>query len=341
MPHEATEHERTWMGWPAPGEAFGESAEEAAAAIAAWAGVANAIVAFQPVTMLVPREFTASARRHLSAAVDIVEAPLDDGWLRDSGPTFVHAEDGSVAAVDWRFNGWGLQPGTAWEKDQHVARRVAEAAGVPVVASSLVNEGGGIHTDGRGTLLATRSVQLDPFRNPGLSEAEVEAEFARTLGVDRVIWLDRGLYRDALTYGTRGHVDIVAAFPDPRTLLVHDQRSEDHPDAAIMRDVLDVLSDARDADGEPYRIVRVPAPATLEDGEDFVDYSYINHAPVNGGVIACAFDDPNDALAVEILAEAYPGRAVVSVDARPIFARGGGIHCITQNQPLPLPRPLA
>jgi agmatine deiminase len=336
MPHEAGEQVRTWMGWPAPAETFGEGAEEAAAAVSAWTGVANAIVDFQPVTMLVPSAFVTHARRALSDAVDIAEVAIDDGWLRDSGPTFVHAGDGTVAAVDWRFNGWGQQPDIRWEEDQHTARRVAELAGVPVVSSPIVNEGGGIHVDGRGTVLATRSVQLDPFRNPGLTEEDIEREFARTLGVDRVIWLDRGLYRDAQTYGTRGHVDIVAAFPDARTMLVHDQRSEEHPDAAIMRGVMDVLGDAVDTDGQPYRIVRVPAPVTLRDDEGFVDYSYINHTPVNGGVIACAFGDPNDAVAAELLAEAYPDRTVVAVDARPIFARGGGIHCITQNQPVPL-----
>jgi agmatine deiminase len=336
MPHEAGEQVRTWMGWPAPAESFGQGDEEAAAAVTAWSNVANAIVDFQPVTMLVPGEFESAARRVLSRSVDVEIAPLDDGWLRDSGPTFVHADDGSVAAVDWRFNGWGQQPGIAWGEDQYTARRIAAIAGIPVMSSPIVNEGGGIHVDGRGTVLATRSVQLDPFRNPDLTEADIEAELARTLGVERVIWLDRGLYRDALTYGTRGHVDIVAAFPDPHTLLVHDQRSPEHPDADIMRDVMDVLGEAVDADGHPYRIVRVPAPEVLRDEEGFVDYSYINHTPVNGGVIACAFSDPNDAVAVDILADAYRGREIVAVDARPIFARGGGIHCITQNQPAPL-----
>lgn len=336
MPHEAGPQVRTWMGWPAPADAFAAGDAEAASAVTAWTAVANAVVDFQPVTMLVPSEHVAEARRHLSSAVEIAEAPLDDGWLRDSGPTFVHGADGAVAAVDWRFNGWGQQEGIAWQEDRHTARRVAELAGVPLVSSPIVNEGGGIHVDGRGTVLATRTVQLDPFRNPDASEEDIEREFARTLGVERVIWLDRGLHRDAERYGTRGHVDIVAAFSDPRTLLVHDQRAEEHPDAEIMRGVMAVLGDARSADGESYRVVRVPAPATLVDDEGFVDYSYINHTPVNGGVIACAFGDPNDALAVEILAEAYPGRAVVAVDARPVFARGGGIHCITQNQPAPL-----
>ncbi|RWZ68353.1 agmatine deiminase family protein [Labedella populi] len=336
MPHEAGEQVRTWMGWPAPAETFGQGDEEEAAAVAAWSNVANAIVDFQPVTMIVPAESASAARRTLSRSVDVEIAPLDDGWLRDSGPTFVHAEDGSVAAIDWHFNGWGQQPDIRWEEDQHTARRVAALAGVPVVSSPIVNEGGGIHVDGRGTVLATRSVQLDPFRNPGRTAEDIEREFARTLGADRVIWLDRGLYRDAQAYGTRGHVDIVAAFPDERTLLVHDQRSMEHPDAAIMRDVMDVLGDAVDVDGRPYRIVRVPAPVSLHDDEGFVDYSYINHTPVNGGVIACAFGDANDSVAAELLAEVYPGRAVVAVDARPIFARGGGIHCITQNQPVPL-----
>jgi agmatine deiminase len=116
-------------------------------------------------------------------------------------------------------------------------------------------------------------------------------------------------------------------------LLLHDQRDPRHPDHAVTAEIRAVLSAERDARGEPFRIVDLPAPQTLRDAEGFVDYSYVNHVLVNGGVLACAFDDPHDADAAAILRDAYPGREVVSVDARPLFQRGGGIHCITQQQP--------
>jgi agmatine deiminase len=171
------------------------------------------------------------------------------------------------------------------------------------------------------------------MRNPGRSRADIEAELARTIGATHAIWLPRGLTRDSGTLGTRGHVDIVATIPAPGRLLVHDQRDRAHPDHNVSADLRAVLAAARDARGKPFEIVDLPAPATLRDTEGFVDYSYVNHALVNGGVLACAFDDPRDADAAAILREAYPGREVVAIDARPLFARGGGIHCITQQQP--------
>jgi agmatine deiminase len=116
-------------------------------------------------------------------------------------------------------------------------------------------------------------------------------------------------------------------------VLVHSQQDEAHPDFEVSRDIIRLLSAETDAAGRPLEIIEVPAPTVLRDGEGWVDYSYINHLLVNGGVIACTFGDERDAQAAEILGEAYPGRTIVSVDARPLFARGGGIHCITQQQP--------
>jgi agmatine deiminase len=171
------------------------------------------------------------------------------------------------------------------------------------------------------------------MRNPGLSRAEIEAELACTIGATHVVWLPRGLTRDSAAFGTRGHVDIVASMPSPGRVLLHDQRDQRHPDFAVTAEIRAVLTDSVDARGEPFEIVDLPAPQTLKDDEGFVDYSYVNHVLVNDAVIACAFDDPNDANAAAILREAYPGREVVTVDARPLFARGGGIHCITQQQP--------
>ncbi|WP_426996745.1 agmatine deiminase family protein [Pseudarthrobacter sp. N5] len=335
MPSETEPQERVWMAFPPEHSSLGTTAEDTHQARAAWASVAHAVSGFEPVTMVVdPADLTA-ARKYLSSGIELVEAPLDDAWMRDIGPTFVVNDDdgGRLGGVDWVFNGWGQQDWASWGKDSTVGAEVVRHSGAELVASPLVNEGGGIQVDGLGTVLVTESVQLDPYRNPGLAKADVEAELARTIGATHVIWLPRGLTRDNKELGTRGHVDIVAAIPSPGVLLVHSQRNESHPDFGITRDIIALLAGTRDAQGRSWEIVEVPAPEVLRDEHGWVDYSYINHLVVNGGVIACSFDDPADAEAKRILEEAYPGRTVVTVDARPVFARGGGIHCITQHQP--------
>lgn len=253
--------------------------------------------------------------------------------MRDIGPTFVHGPDGRMGAVDWVFNGWGGQDWARWDRDRHIGAYVGGLANAEIISSPLVNEGGGIQVDGQGTVLVTETVQLDPGRNPGLDKAAVEAELARAIGARHVIWLPRGLTRDSERFGTRGHVDIVAAIPSPGRLLVHSQRDPSHPDHRVTAEIIAGLRETHDVDEKPWDMVEVPAPRVLRDQEGWVDYSYLNHLVVNDGVIACGFDDPGDATARAILAECYPGREVVTVDAREIFARGGGIHCITQQQP--------
>ena len=337
MPPETAPQDRIWMCFPREGATLGDSLSAREAGYAAWAAVAQAVAAFEPVTMVVDPSEIARARRMLGDGIEIVERRIDDFWMRDTGPTFVHDADGRLAAVDWIFNGWGGGAWTDATHDRDLARFVADLAGVPVVPSLLVNEGGGLHVDGDGTVLLTRTVQLDPDRNPHADPQRVEAEMARTLGARKAIWLPRGLARDYETFGTRGHVDIVACFAAPGTVLLHDQRDPGHPDHATMAEIRALLADATDARGRPLTVIDLPAPAMQRDAHGFVDWSYINHLVVNGGVIACAFGEPEaDARARGILSEAYPGRRVVSVDARELFARGGGIHCITQQQPSPL-----
>ncbi|WP_151482058.1 agmatine deiminase family protein [Streptomyces albicerus] len=336
MPPETAPQDRVWLSFPAPGSsALGDTPELNRAGRLAWAAVANAAVRHEPVTVVVDPGEETHARRLLDSAVDVVVAALDDAWIRDNGPTFVHAQDGSVAAVDWVFNGWGRQEWSTWEKDARVGALVADLAGTPKVGSTLVNEGGGIVVDGNGTVVVTETVQLDPHRNPGLGKAEVEAELRDKLGVRQVLWLRRGLARDTEMFGTRGHADLLVAFPSPGTVLVHTQGDPEHPDHEVSREIREVFERSTDADGNPWRIVELPAPQALTDEEGFVDYSYINHLVVNGAVIACSFQDPHDEVALSVLAEEYAGREIVALDARPIFGRGGGIHCITQHQPSP------
>jgi len=326
-PAEWERHERTWMAWPSAGYTLGDTEVDVAEARGAWASVANAIVKHEPLTMVVDPSAVDVAREWLDERVDIVEATLDDAWMRDIGPTFVKGAGGALLGVDWIFNGWGAQSWAAWEHDANIARTVLTSADVPVISSSLTNEGGGIHTNGDGTVLVTETVQLDPGRNPGWTRDEVEREMFDTLGATRFVWLPRGLTRDYDEFGTRGHVDIVAAFCNPTTVLYHDQRNPEHPDFEVSEQVRTLL------EAEGFDLIAMPAPETLRDDEGFVDYSYINHYVCNNAVILCGFDDPGDEVAKGILEKAYPGRTVELVDARALFARGGGIHCITQQQP--------
>lgn len=336
MPTETARHERTWMAFPAEGETLGDTDAAREEGYATWTAVAHAVAEFEPVSMLVDPSEVARARRMLSSSIEIEIAPVDEFWMRDSGPTFVVDDErpGVLGAVDWIFNGWGAPEWAEWRKAAQHARIVADAVGAELVSSTLVNEGGGIHVDGEGTVLLTETVQLDPRRNPYADKQRIEAEMARTIGATTAIWLPRGLTRDYDDFGTNGHVDIVATIVSPGRLLLHDQQNPDHPDHAVTRELRSLLAEQTDAAGRRFEVIGLPAPSTLSDDEGPVDWSYVNHLVTNDGVVACGFgDEKADAAAREILADAYPGRRVVTVDARPLFARGGGIHCITQQQP--------
>jgi len=336
MPSETHPHERTWMAFPHEGPVLGGSEESRTKTYGAWADVANAIADFEPVAMLVDPSELRLARAMLSSEIELFETAIDECWLRDHGPTFVIDEErpGQLGVVDWVFNGWGAHAWSRWEHANQNAGFVADLVRATRITSMMVNEGGGIHVDGEGTVLLTETVQLDPRRNPYADKERIEAELARTIGSTKAIWLPRGLARDYADFGTSGHVDILAAITSPGHVLVHVQTNPEHPDYEVSQQLHDVLSNATDAAGRQLQVTALPAPATLRDEEGFVDYSYVNHAVVNDGIIACGFGEPtSDARAREILEAAYPGRRAVTVEARHIFAQGGGIHCITQQQP--------
>lgn len=326
MPSEWETHERTWMAWPSNGYTLGETEADANLARQTWANVANAIVRFEPVTMIVNPGDSEIAKSFLDPKVEIAEAPLNDAWMRDIGPTFVKDEQ-TNKAVNWIFNGWGTQEWATWHYDDRIATEIATLTNTPRIDSPLINEGGGIHVNGQGTILLTETVQLGQGRNQSWTKEQVEAELQKQLGTTNAIWIKRGLTRDYDEFGTRGHIDIVACFSDENTILYHDQQNQNHPDYAVSQEVKATL------ESTGFTLIPVPAPTILHDNEGPVDYSYINHYICNGAVILCSFDDPNDDVAKSILEKAYPGREVVLVDARELFARGGGIHCITQQQP--------
>lgn len=333
MPAEWERHTRTWMALPPPD---GYVATEDPTALDAWLATARAVADFEPVSLLIdPRDRDRLGTVH--PGVELLDAELDDGWLRDSGPTFVVDEDdGSLAAVHWVFNAWGgIQP---FARDARLGRAVADDVGVPVIGSPMVNEGGGICVDGEGTVIVTETVQLHERRNPGWTREAVEQELARTIGATTVIWLERGLMGDMQQYrpglGTNGHVDVLAAFVRPGQVVVHGQPDPDHHDHAVMAENVRRLRAARDAQGRALDVVTIDAPRdTVVDGVS-IDHSYINFSFVNDGVVMSVYgDDRADENAAAIFGELLPGRRLAAVDAAPIFRNGGGVHCITQQQP--------
>lgn len=326
MPAEWERHSRTWVAFPHGGYTLGESEAEIVAALKTWSEVANLASDFEPVSVVVHPADISLAKQYLSKQIDIVEIEIDDAWIRDSGPTFA-LDNQSLVAIDWVFNGWGAQSWARYKKDAELATKIAEHLGVRIVSSELVNEGGGIHTNGSDTVLLTETVQLGKERNPNWTKEAVEKEIHSKLGTSRAVWIQRGLTRDYEEFGTKGHIDIVACFTPDGRVLFHDQQDASHPDYLISQQVRKVLADAR------FELVAIPAPTILRDKHGFVDYSYINHYVLNDAVLLCAFDDQRDKEVQAMLKEIYPGREVRLLDARELFARGGGIHCITQQQP--------
>lgn len=333
MPPEWAAHERSWMAWPANPWVWGLRLP---AARAAYAEVARALSRFEPVTMVARPECVEEVASLLPGDVTVLPLPHDDSWMRDTGPSFVHDVNGGITGVGWRFNGWGLQS-PAYALDARIAQRVCEHLRLPFVASRITLEGGAVHVDGAGTALVCEPSVLDPQRNPGLSQDDVEAELGRLLGVSRTIWLAHGLEDDE----TRGHVDNIACFLAPGVVASIDPAAAaGEGDRLALEANLRILRSTLDARGRPFEIVLLPLPrpARRDDGR-LLTRSYINFYLCNDGLIMPAFDDPADLEAQSILAAVFEERAIVALDANPILHGGGGIHCITQQQPLPLPAP--
>lgn len=326
MPAEWEPHRRCWMGWPLPA-LWGRDLE---AVERDYAAVAQAVARFEPVVMLVDPSAAARARRMLGEGVEVVEVPMDDAWLRDSGPSFVE-EDGRLSAVTWRFNGWG-GANPEFGHDAALGAFVAGRAGAARIPSALAMEGGAIAVDGAGTLLTTDTVAFNANRNPGLSRDLAEAEFARTLGVSKVIWLP-GSDRE---FGTDGHIDGMACFVRPGVALF-ERAAPDGPSHAISEANRRALDGQTDAQGRPIEIIymdEAPAPHRANRRGDWgYCLSYVNFYIANGGIVMPRYGVPQDDAAREIVAHAFPDREVVQVDITTLAGGGGGIHCITQQEP--------
>lgn len=329
MPAEWEPHSRCWMAWPCREEIWGEHMD---AACTAYADVARAIADFEPVTMVCNPSDVAEASLTLGngTPIDVVSMEIDDSWLRDSGPTFLLDRNGHLAGAHWRFNAWGqkVQP---YSRDAVVAKRILKHVGARRFRAPFVLEGGAVHVDGEGTVLTTEQCLLNPNRNPDVTKAEVEQNLRDWLGISTVIWLPEGLEDDE----TDGHVDEIACFVRPGVVLALSTDDKSDGNFDVLQTNLDILRSAKDAKGRPLQVIEVPQPARQEHKGKRLSLSYVNFYIANGGIVMPAFDVAEDERAFRIIRDAFPNRRVVQVHARDIFLGGGGIHCITQQQPAP------
>ena len=329
MPDEGEPHRRTWMAFGAQRKIWRKLLPKVRNDLAA---VARAIAEFEPVTMLVRPDERALAAPLCGPKVVLVECALDDLWIRDTGPTFVLDPAGRLGAVDLHFNGWG-------DKQQHahdagVAAFVARQAKAERLGADLVGEGGGLEVDGRGTAIVAESCLLNPNRNPGRSKADCEAALKKLLGLRKIVWLPGVRGKDI----TDGHTDFYARFAKPGVVVAAldpDPQSFDHK---ITREHLKLLKASTDADGKAFEVVTLEAPTKPRwrgEREEFAA-GYVNYYIGNGFVLAPEFGDPQaDDRCRRTLEKLFPGRKVVQRDIDGIAAGGGGIHCATQQEPLP------
>lgn len=347
MPGEFEPHAGTWMLWPERGDTWRDGAGPAEEAFAA---VAEAIVAAEPLTVGVSSRRLDRARACLPATVRLVEMESDDAWMRDVGPTVVVDDGGNRRAVDWTFNAWGgdvhgLYPD--WRADDAVAAQVASHEGMDRYRAPLIQEGGGIHTDGRGTVFVTEECVLSTGRNAGIGREACEDLLKAYSGAHQVVWLPRGVFEDETT----GHVDNLLHVPAPNLILLTWTDDPWDPQHVRSAEALAVLERVRDLNDQPFRIVKLPMPGPLhmtdKEAEGFVPApggkprsggdrlagSYANFYMVEGRVLVPMLDPRTDDDACRIIADALPDREVVAIPAREILLGGGNIHCITQQIP--------
>ena len=324
-PAEFEPHERTWMAWPHRHDLYGDRLPLMQAA---YAEVARAVAEFEPVNMAVHPDHVLAARKLLGNAAQIVEVPIDDSWMRDSGPTFVVDGDGKIGGVSWRFNAWGGKH-SPWLADDALAQTLLAREGLDVRHSWLTCEGGSLACDGEGTLIVTETSILNPNRNPGVNKALATAELKAMLGVEKVIWLPG----DPLDLETDGHIDGMCCFVRPGVVLFETNPDLKNPHARILAENLAVLRSETDARGRRLEVIPIAEAVSATATSDVFCRSYINFYLPNGGLVLPAYGIPEDDVALDVLSRTFPDRRIVQVDVNAIAPGGGSIHCITQEQP--------
>ncbi len=320
------------------------------AARKAFVKLCEAIAESEKVTVCASEKQYENARRMLPENIRVVEMSSNDSWARDYAPTFV-TNGKEIRGINWQFNAWGgLVDGLyfPWDKDDKMARKLCDLYEKDMYdAGDFVLEGGSIHVDGEGTCITTEACLLSGGRNPGLTKEEIEDKLKQYLGVQKVIWLKRGIYNDE----TNEHVDNICAFVKPAEVVLAWTEDKNDPQYEMSRSCLEILEKETDAKGRKIKVHKLllPSPVTITaeecDGLDTMDFqptrtpgerlaaSYVNFYISNGAVVMPFFGGPADEPAKKLLSELFPDRKIIPVYARDILIGGGNIHCITQQIP--------
>jgi len=299
---------------------------------AEFAAVAQAINQFEQVTMIAHPGHGDEAANQCGAGVDVIEIPLDDSWVRDSGPIFVD-RGGQRLGMDFGFNAWG-EKYPNWEKDDYLPIPVCEYLGIPCHTVKPVLEGGAIIGDGEGTIITTEECLLNPNRNGYVSKAQVERGLRRALGAEKVVWLPWGLTPDDIT---DGHVDGVAAYVAPGRVLMQTYPSGGGFSDEIrirLEENMAVLSNETDARGRSFDIIEFPVLTKAPFHGFNILFTYLNFYHANGAIIVPIANTSDDADALARLESVFPEQQIVPVVTPSINFGGGGIHCITQQIPV-------
>lgn len=329
MPDESAPHKRTWMAFGANADIWGnELLPEVQRNLAL---IANSISEYEAVSVLVRPQEMALTKRLLSSNITLVPQNINDLWIRDTGPTFVLDKNGTKAAVDFNFNGWGNKQ--AHDLDRLVANVVANKSGVKRLASDIVLEGGCFEVNGAGTAIITESCSLNGNRNPNMSKSDFEAHLKPLLGLEKIIWLPGIAGKDI----TDGHTDFYARFTHPGTAIAAYEPDIHSYEHELSKTHIRMLKNATDAKGKPLEVIPIPAPYHIRPKYLSNDFAagYVGYYVCNGAVFMQTFGDKKaDQNAKAILQEQFPKRDIIGLAVDGIAAGGGSIHCATQQEPL-------
>lgn len=317
-PAEWERHHRTWMAFPCRQEIWSNGLEKAQLA---FSEVANIISEFEPLSMLVHPSHIGFAKKKLSSQITLIEFACDDSWTRDTAPIWI-IEDGKRVALDFEFNAWGNKF-SPYDNDQKIAPQIVENTYDVYQSIPMVLEGGAVHSNGAGKLLTTAECLLNQNRNPKLSQLEIEAKLKDTLGADEIIWLNRGVVGDV---DTDGHIDNIACFVG-ENIVLSQTCSEESENFVIYNENRHIIRD------HGIELVEIEEPEARYTEQLREPLSYINFYIANDLVVVPKFGCRQDAQAKATIAELFPSRKIIDVDANEILVGGGGIHCITMQQP--------
>lgn len=298
-----------------------------------------ATVRYQRVLISVPDDSTRDRLAATFAAYGInkhqlllIVAPTDDTWARDHGPITVVDENNQPLLLDYTFTGWGGK--FSAERDNQLTQWLADAGvwACPVASRELILEGGGIETDGAGTLLTTEACLLNPNRNPAHSRDDIETILAKDFGVDRVLWLANGHLEGD---DTDSHIDTLARFCDPSTIayVTCDNPNDSH--YVALKAMEQELKAFRQRDGEPYRLIPLPWPQACFDPDDGhrLPATYANFLIINQAVLVPTYGDPADMVALQALAQAFPEHTLIPIECVSVIRQHGSLHCLTMQLP--------